>query len=48
MKKFTVLLLLLALVMGGLPGTAAAESAVTRIKDISKVQNNYQDRKSVV
>ena len=38
MKKFTVLLLLLALVLGTLPGTAAADSAVTRIKDISKVQ----------
>ena len=38
MKKFTVLLLLLAIVLGTLPGIAAADSAVTRIKDITKVQ----------
>ena len=38
MKKTTVLLLLLALLIGALPGVAAADSAVTRIKDISKVQ----------
>lgn len=38
MKKTGILLLLLALVLGALPGTAAADSAVTRIKDISKVQ----------
>ena len=34
MKKTGILLLLLALVLGALPGTAAADSAVTRIKDI--------------
>lgn len=38
MKKISLLLLLLALVLGTLPGTATADSAVTRIKDISKVQ----------
>ena len=38
MKKTGILLLLLVLVLGALPGTAAADSAVTRIKDISKVQ----------
>ena len=38
MKKYTVLLLLLALALSALPGTASADSAVTRIKDISKVQ----------
>ena len=38
MKKCGILLLLLVLVLGALPGTAAADSAVTRIKDISKVQ----------
>ena len=38
MKKTTVLLLLLALVLTALPGIASADSAVTRIKDISKVQ----------
>jgi len=38
MKKCGILLLLLVLVLGVLPGTAAADSAVTRIKDISKVQ----------
>ena len=38
MKKYAVLLLLLALALAALPGTASADSAVTRIKDISKVQ----------
>ena len=38
MKKISVLLLLLALLIGALPGVAAADSAVTRIKDITKVQ----------
>ena len=38
MKKTAILLLLLTLVFGALPETAAADSAVTRIKDISKVQ----------
>ena len=38
MKKYAVLLLLLALALSALPGTASADSAVTRIKDISKVQ----------
>ena len=38
MKKYAVLLLLLALALSTLPGTASADSAVTRIKDISKVQ----------
>ena len=38
MKKFAAALLLLALVFGTFPGIASAESAVTRLKDISKVQ----------
>ena len=38
MKKTTILLLLLALLIGALPGVAAADSAVTRITDITKVQ----------
>ena len=38
MKKYGILLLLLALLFGTLPETASADSAVTRIKDISKVQ----------
>ena len=38
MKKYAVLLLLFALALCALPGTASADSAVTRIKDISKVQ----------
>ena len=38
MKKFAAALLLLALVFGTFPGIVSAESAVTRLKDISKVQ----------
>ncbi|EKU72255.1 flagellar basal body P-ring protein FlgI [Selenomonas sp. F0473] len=38
MKKLAALLLLLALMTGALPNVVSAESAVTRIKDISKVQ----------
>ena len=38
MKKYGILLLLLALLFGTLPETASADSAVTRIKDITKVQ----------
>ena len=38
MKKFAAFLLLLALFVGAVPSLASAESAVTRIKDISKVQ----------
>ena len=38
MKKFAAFLLLLALFTGAVPSLASAESAVTRIKDISKVQ----------
>ena len=38
MRKTSILLLLLALILGALPGIASADSAVTRIKDISKVQ----------
>ena len=38
MKKLGILLLLLGLVVGTLPGIASADSGVTRIKDISKVQ----------
>ncbi len=38
MRKTSILLLLLALVLSAVPGIASADSAVTRIKDISKVQ----------